>query len=71
MPRDVALCVNLGPQTRLTSRLPTLLHGRNLTRIVLGITEHAPVRTTSPLPAALEPYRAAGLRLAVDDARAG
>lgn len=71
VPPTVALCVNLGPQTLLTDRLTTLLQGRDLSRVVLEITEHAPVQDYDALSAALRPYRAAGLRLAVDDAGAG
>ena len=71
VPPDVSLCVNLGPQTLVTPRLATLLDGRDLTRVVLEITEHAPVQDYDALSAALHPYRAAGLRLAVDDAGAG
>ena len=71
VPPDVALCVNLGPTTLLNPRLAGVLHGRDLSRVVLEITEHAPVQDYDALSAALEPYRAAGLRLAVDDAGAG
>lgn len=71
VPPDVALTVNLGPDTLLTERLPELLAGRPLARVVLEITEHAPVADYDALSAVLRPYRDQGLRLAVDDAGAG
>ena len=71
VPEPVALCINLGPETLLTPRLDELLHDRPLSRVVLEITEHAPVSDYETLSAALRPYRDRGLRLAVDDAGAG
>ena len=71
VPPDVALCVNLGPQTLLTSRFGELLRHRRLSQIVVEITEHAPVSDYDALSAALQPYRQRGLRLAVDDTGAG
>ena len=71
VPPHVALTVNLGPETLLTPRLGELLHGRPLPRIVLEITEHAPVTDYDALSTVLRPYRDRGLRLAVDDAGAG
>lgn len=71
VPQEVALCVNLGPATLLASRLATLLQGRDLRRVVLEITEHAPVQDYDAVSAVLRPYRQAGLRLAVDDTGAG
>ena len=71
VPSHVALTINLGPETLLTPRLGALLHGRPLPRIVLEITEHAPVADYEALSAVLRPYRDRGLQLAVDDAGAG
>ena len=71
VPSPVALCINLGPETLLTARLDELLRDRPLSRVVLEITEHAPVTDYETLSAALRPYRDRGLRLAVDDAGAG
>ena len=71
VPADVAVCINLGPETLVSERLPALLADRELHRIVVEITEHAPVKDYEALKAALRPYRDRGLRLAVDDAGAG
>ncbi len=71
VPPHVSLCVNLGPDLLLSPRLEELLAGRPLSRIVLEITEHAPIADYARLTAVLAPHRAAGLRLAVDDAGAG
>ena len=71
VPRAVAVTVNLGPDALLSERLGDLLAGRPLERIVLEMTEHAPVADYDALRAALAPYRAQGLGLAVDDAGAG
>jgi EAL domain-containing protein (putative c-di-GMP-specific phosphodiesterase class I) len=71
VPPHLALTINLGPETLLTPRLGELLDGRPLSRIVLELTEHAPVVDYDALSAALRPYRDRGLRLAVDDAGAG
>ena len=71
VPADIAVCVNLGPETLMTPRLGALLNGRDLTRVVLEITEHSPVQDYEALTGALQPYRAAGLRLAIDDAGSG
>ena len=71
VPAHVSLCVNLGPDTLLTSRFAALLDGRDLQRVVVEVTEHAPVHDYPALTAALQPYRQRGLRLAVDDVGAG
>jgi EAL domain-containing protein (putative c-di-GMP-specific phosphodiesterase class I) len=71
LPPEVAVMVNLGPQTITSPAFSQLLHGRPLDRIVVEMTEHAPVADYALLEAVLQPYRAAGLRIAVDDAGAG
>ena len=67
VPDGVCVTVNLSPQTLTGKGLAPLLDGRPLERIVLEMTERAPVRGYAELAAALAPYRARGLRLAVDD----
>ena len=71
VPDDVAVSVNLSPTTLTGDGLAPLLEGRPLERVVVEVTEHAPVADYAALAAALDPYRARGLRLAVDDAGAG
>ena len=71
VPPGIALTVNLGPDALLGPSLPALLEDRPLHRIVIELTENAPVSDYDELAAVLRPYREAGLRIAVDDAGAG
>ena len=71
VPRHAAVSVNLSPDTLTSPALAALLAGRPLPRVVLEVTEHAPVGDYAALTATLAPYREQGLRLAVDDAGAG
>ncbi|MFP5220380.1 MAG: EAL domain-containing protein [Actinomycetes bacterium] len=71
VPPDVALSVNLAPESVLSPLVVELLDGRDLSRVVVELTEHAAVADYDALTEALLPYRAAGLRVAVDDAGAG
>ena len=71
LPPDVYLAVNLSPDTIASPRFVELMDGIPPERIVLEVTEHAPVEDYGVLAKALEPFRARGCRLAVDDAGAG
>jgi EAL domain-containing protein (putative c-di-GMP-specific phosphodiesterase class I) len=71
MPPDVYLAVNISPDTIASPRFVELMDGIPPERIVLEVTEHAPVEDYGVLARALEPFRARGCRLAVDDAGAG
>jgi len=71
LPPDIYLTVNASPQTILSRELPDALQGLPPERIVLEITEHAHIEDYDQLLRALEPLRARGVRLAVDDAGAG
>lgn len=71
VPDHVSLSVNLAPHTLLGDGLGRLLHGRPLDRVVVEMTEHAPVDDYDLLAATLQPFRDGGLRVAVDDAGAG
>jgi EAL domain-containing protein (putative c-di-GMP-specific phosphodiesterase class I) len=71
VPDGVALAVNLAPDTVVATDLDAVLADRDLPRVVIEITEHAPVTDYGRLETALRPYRAAGLRVAVDDTGAG
>ena len=70
-PPDVYLSLNASPETILSGALSKLLAKKPLKRLVLEITEHAPVADYMALMKALHDLRANGLRLAVDDAGAG
>ncbi len=70
-PDDIYLAVNASPETILSEAFHDALEGFPIGRIVLEVTEHAPVSDYDGLFAALRPLRQAGIRLAVDDAGAG
>jgi EAL domain-containing protein (putative c-di-GMP-specific phosphodiesterase class I) len=71
LPAGAYLSVNVSPHTVLSPRLPELLSAVDGERIVLELTEHAPVDDYAALNAALKRLRRRGIRLAVDDAGAG
>ncbi|HEY0559262.1 MAG TPA: EAL domain-containing protein [Frankiaceae bacterium] len=68
---DGWLSVNVSPGLLRSPQLGKLLADAPLDRIVLELTEHTPVDDYDRVEATLRPLRAAGLRLAVDDAGAG
>jgi EAL domain-containing protein (putative c-di-GMP-specific phosphodiesterase class I) len=63
--------LNVSPEVIVDRGLFDALAGLPWDRIVLEVTEHAPVTDYAALADALAPFRAAGGRLAVDDAGAG
>ena len=65
------VAMNVSPGTLLTDECQTFLAGLDLDRVVLELSEHDPVDDYDALAAALAPFRAAGLRLAIDDVGAG
>ncbi len=65
------LNINFSPAALLSPLLTPLLAAVDRTRIVIEITEHAPVEDYESLNKALAPHRAAGARVAIDDAGAG
>jgi EAL domain-containing protein (putative c-di-GMP-specific phosphodiesterase class I)/CheY-like chemotaxis protein len=70
LPADTYLSINVSPQTALDPRLTETLRSQ-AARIVLELTEHAPVDQYHHLLAALGELRNAGMRVAVDDAGSG
>lgn len=68
---DCFLSINLSPEALLDERLLDELRARDLKRIVVELTEHAPVHDYNLLRQSLLELRARGLRLAIDDAGAG
>lgn len=68
---DLSLAVNVGPATVLSGRLAEVLTGRPLDRVILEVTEHHVIADYRSFEAVLRPWRAEGLRLAVDDAGGG
>ena len=65
------VAMNVSPATVLTPACGELLRRLPLDRVVLELTEHDAVEDYDRLSAALAPFRAAGLRLAIDDVGAG
>ncbi|SFP70752.1 EAL domain, c-di-GMP-specific phosphodiesterase class I (or its enzymatically inactive variant) [Geodermatophilus dictyosporus] len=68
---DGYVAMNVSPQTLLTPEFSALLHTLPLPRILLELSEHDPVEDYDALTTALVPFRAAGMRLAIDDVGAG
>ncbi len=71
VPEDAYLAINVSPSTVLTRELERVIPPGSLHRIVLELTEHAPVVDYEELHAALTPLRSRGMRVAIDDAGAG
>lgn len=71
LPAATYLTINVAPATACSPALAAVLAGQPLDRLVLEITEQQEVLDVAALLAALAPLRAAGLRLAVDDAGIG
>lgn len=63
--------MNVSPGTLLTAECTELLVEYRLDRVLLELSEHDPVVDYGALMAVLEPLRAAGMRLAIDDVGAG
>ena len=70
LPPDTYLSINLSPAA-LVSVDPSELVPADPTRLVLELTEHARVGDYEQLRHALDRFRGAGVRIAVDDAGAG
>ena len=68
---SIAMGVNVSPETCCSSDLRALLEDLPADRIVLEITEHAPVADYEVLKAALDPLRERGVGLAIDDTCSG
>jgi EAL domain-containing protein (putative c-di-GMP-specific phosphodiesterase class I) len=65
------VAMNVSPATLLTDGCAELLAELPLDRVLLELSEHDAVEDYDALAAALAPFRAAGLRLAIDDVGAG
>ena len=65
------LSLNVSPAVAASPGLARALEGRRLDDLVLEVTEHERVEDYPALLRHLAPLRAAGLRIAVDDAGAG
>jgi EAL domain-containing protein (putative c-di-GMP-specific phosphodiesterase class I)/CheY-like chemotaxis protein len=71
LPPQVFLSLNTNPRTLVSSMLPGVLSAAPVDRIVLEVTEDAPIDDYEEFAEAIADLRRRGLRLAVDDAGAG
>jgi len=71
VPPDAYLTLNVSPETAISSELALILAGAPAGRVVLELTEHAPIGDYATLERGLSALRARGFRVAVDDAGAG
>ena len=71
LPSGAYVAVNVSPATLMSPHLLEALGAAELSRVVIEITEHAPVGDYEALASAIGPIRQRGVRLAVDDAGAG
>ncbi|MDA0181464.1 EAL domain-containing protein [Solirubrobacter phytolaccae] len=71
LPENCFLAVNVGPDALLSDTVGAVLAGQDLSRIVVEVTEAAPVEDYDALLRALSVLRDAGAMIAVDDAGAG
>jgi EAL domain-containing protein (putative c-di-GMP-specific phosphodiesterase class I)/FixJ family two-component response regulator len=71
VPAGLYLSINATPDSLASDGLTELLATAPAGRLVLEITEHAPVHDYEALNAAMEWMRGRGIRLAVDDAGSG
>lgn len=71
LPPDVYLSINASPESILEGDMASVLDGWPLERLVLEVTEHSAIEHYADLATGLDPLRARGLRLAIDDAGAG
>jgi EAL domain-containing protein (putative c-di-GMP-specific phosphodiesterase class I) len=68
---DTYIAINISPVFVLNGAVARVLEGVDLRRIVLEITEHAPISNYLDFRNALKPLRKLGMRLAVDDVGSG
>ena len=68
---DAFLAVNVSPAALEDEEVLALLHGSDLTRVVVEVTEHEAVGDYSGLRVVLQGLRDSGARIAVDDTGAG
>jgi EAL domain-containing protein (putative c-di-GMP-specific phosphodiesterase class I) len=71
LPTTACVTVNLSPSTVASADLHSLLSQHDPARIIFELTEHQPVIDYNALRLTLAPWRAQGLRIAIDDAGAG
>lgn len=71
LPDPLTLSVNASPETVANGAFAALIGDRDISRLTLELTEHAIVANYELLNAQIDPLRARGMKLAIDDAGAG
>ena len=71
LPADVYLAINFSPKTVTEAAFRHVLATTPPGRVVIEITEHAPIEDYEELNASITSIRELGVRLAIDDAGAG
>lgn len=71
LPADTFLALNVSPASIVSPRLTETIGRVSLDRIVVEVTEHAPISDYPRLRSAITALRHGGARLAVDDVGAG
>jgi EAL domain-containing protein (putative c-di-GMP-specific phosphodiesterase class I) len=71
VPPDVAITVNVGPDTAMSPRLHDAVGGVPPRQVILELTEHTAIGDYPRLMAGLRTLREDGVRLAVDDTGSG
>jgi EAL domain-containing protein (putative c-di-GMP-specific phosphodiesterase class I)/CheY-like chemotaxis protein len=71
LPRELYLSVNVSPRTVAGAAFRRLCASVDGERVVIEVTEHAPIENYERLNQVLARIRALGVRLAIDDAGAG
>lgn len=71
LPAGIYVSLNTSPEQIVSGEIATVLTTIDASRVVLEITEHAPIPDYDAFRDALKPLREKGVRLAIDDAGAG
>jgi EAL domain-containing protein (putative c-di-GMP-specific phosphodiesterase class I)/AmiR/NasT family two-component response regulator len=71
LPPNTCLAVNVSPATVIASSFQNLIPKTDGRRIVVEVTEHAPIADYERMNEAVQRLKAEGVRLAIDDAGAG
>jgi EAL domain-containing protein (putative c-di-GMP-specific phosphodiesterase class I)/CheY-like chemotaxis protein len=71
LPPAAYLTINVSPTTLVRSGFRKLLANADGSRLVVEVTEHAPIQDYASLSEALKALRELGIRFAIDDAGAG
>lgn len=71
LPQPSSVSLNLSPASIASQRFATFFEALPLEHVIVEVTEHAAIESYAELQAALAPFRARGLKLAIDDVGAG